>query len=130
MIFRNILSVIISAVLASGFSFVLNSFTIFTAQYWYLGVIFFTVICFILNLVSSFRSAGDNFTQLLMAGIVIKLLLALVCIVIYMLWDKAGFFNFSIHYILHYILFTVFEIRYLLYIIKQKPPTQPSNKLT
>jgi len=77
------------------------------------------VLTFILNLVYAKQAGSENFTQLMIAAIVIKLLQALVIILVYSLvFEKKGFFGFAVHFIIQYILFTIFEIRYLLHLIK------------
>ena len=121
MFIKNLIAVFIPALLACLFSISLNTFTSIHSINWYLSLAALFVFSFILNLIYASQAGSENFTQLLIVAIVIKLLLALTAIVLYSFIDKAGFFNFSIHFILHYILFTVFEIRYLLYLIKKNP---------
>ena len=118
---RNILASGIPALLALLLSFVLNYFNLLINANSNSALICLTLLAFVLNLVYAGRAGKENFTQLLIVVIVIKLLLALSCIVVYSLADKPGFFNFSIRFIFYYILFTIFEIRYLLYIIKTHP---------
>lgn len=121
MFVKNLLFVSISAFLSIVLSLSLNKYTSVTAQNWTFGLAFLLVFSFILNLIYAFQAGSENFTQLLIVAIVIKLLVALTLIVVYSFINKGDFFNFSIHFILHYILFTVFEIRYLLLIIKKHP---------
>jgi hypothetical protein len=118
MFLKNTASVLISALLAFLLSLLLNQYTQFNTDRWYFGIYFFAALCFILNLVYAWQRKSRIFTQLLIAGVVVKLVLALTAIIIYSFLDHAGFFNFSIHFVAHYILFTIFEIRFLLYIIK------------
>lgn len=119
MFLKNMFSVFIPATLSVLLSLILNHFSPIRSENWMYGLLFLFVLCIILNLIYTFRSGAENFTELLIVAIVIKLLLALIVIVGYSFLDKPGFFNFSLHFILHYILFTIFEIRYLLYLIKK-----------
>ncbi len=112
-------SVFIPGVLSVLLSLILNRFSPIMAENWMYGLLFLFVLCLALNLIYAFKAGAENFTELLIVAIVIKLLLALILIVVYSFIDKTGFFNFSLHFILHYILFTIFEIRYLLYLIKK-----------
>lgn len=118
MLLKNIISIIVPGSLAVVISFVLNAYTPLSFYNTGYGLLFFVAVCFILNGVYAFNARSKAFTELLMAGIVIKLLLSLIAIVIYSVVDYNGLRNFAIHFMIYYILFTIFEIRYLLYIIK------------
>lgn len=119
LLFKNLFSVCMPALLAVALSLILNHFTVLPSVNWKYSLYFLFPFCLLLNCIYSTRYSHENFTQLLIVAIVIKLLLALTAIVIYSFIDKVGFFNFSLHFISHYILFTIFEIRYLLYLIKK-----------
>jgi len=121
---RNLVAIAFPAAFSILLSFLLNHFSPLIATNWPYGLIFLIALSFILNLIYAYQAGSVDFTQLLIVAIVIKLLLSLVGIVVYSFLDKPGFFNFSIQFILHYVLFTIFEIRYLLHIIK----THPLNK--
>ena len=121
MFVKNLFSGIVPALLAAIVSLSLNAYSPIIAKNWIVGLSILFVFCFILNLIYASHAASDNFTQLLIAAIVIKLVLALSGVVVYSLIDGDGFFHFSLHFILHYVLFTIFEIRYLLYLIKKNP---------
>jgi len=71
-----------------------------------------------MNLFYAYQSGSAEFTQILLGGIVVKLLLALVIILIFS-FRKSEFLTFALHFIPHYILFTIFEIRYLLPLVKK-----------
>ncbi len=62
----------------------------------------------------------QDFTQLLLGSIVIKLLVAFIFILIYGILNKHTALFFSIHFIIHYLVFTVFEMYYLIKLIKEK----------
>jgi hypothetical protein len=120
MLLRNIISILFSVILSAGFSLLLNMFSPIQSSYWPVGIIFFSIICFPLNIYYTSQALKENFTGTIMAGIVIRLLLSLILIVLFKFYDGGGFFNFAIHFILHYIIFTIFEIIYLLRIIKNQ----------
>src|SRR6478736_2208564 len=105
MFVKNLFSVFVPAILACVLSLSLNAYSPLFAEHWLYSTVFFFVFSFIFNLIYAFRVGTENFTQLLIVAIVIRLLLALIAVVVYSLIDKEGFFNFSIHLILHYILF-------------------------
>lgn len=115
---KNTVSVALSALSAAAISCALNHYTPLFSASWPYSLIYFSGLCIVLNLVYAFQSGSASFSQLLLAGIVIKLLLALIIILVIAVKYPAGAFNLSIHFISHYILFTIFEIRYLLQLIK------------
>jgi len=119
---RNLIALLFSSFFSVIVSLALNKFSPLVSQTWYLGILFFIILSFILNLIYAYNAGSKGFTELLLATIVIKLLLALIFVVVYSFIDKPGFFSFSIQFVLQYILFTVFEVRYLLHIIKTHPP--------
>jgi hypothetical protein len=120
MFLRNLAALFFPVLLAIPVSLVLNSFTPIASKNWDYGIIFLTVLCFILNCVYAYHSLSETFTQLLIVCLVIKLLAGLTVILTYSFIDPPDFFNFSIHFIIQYILFTIFEIRYLLFLIKKR----------
>lgn len=113
-----------SALLVSaGVSLLLNHFSSsLSSAYWHYGLLCLMGLSFLFNLVYAARAGSDTFTQLLLAGVVIRLLLSLVVVLIASFKLADAFLAFSIQFIFHYILFTVFEIRYLLQLIKYKTP--------
>lgn len=120
---RNLITVLYTSALCIFLSLALNGLSPLVSKNWYLGVSFFAFLSFVLNLVYSKKAGSKGFTELLLGTIVVKFLLSLVVILVCSVLDHPGFFNFSIHLILHYILFTIFEIRYLLHIIKTTSTT-------
>ncbi len=123
MFLKNILSLFVSALIAAALSWLLNSYTSLHSGHWLYSLLYFTGFCFIMNLAYTWQAPQKSFSQLLFAGIIIKLLLALIILLLYSVKAPAGFFNFSVHFMGHYILFTIFEIRYLLQLIKNNSTT-------
>jgi hypothetical protein len=118
---RNVYAIALPLLFSGACSFLLNHYTrIYSANSSY-GILFLLAVSSIFNTIYAFKAGKEGFTQLLIASVVVKLLLALSVIVMYSLLDKPGFFHFSLQFILHYVLFTIFEIRYLLYLIKTHP---------
>ncbi len=121
-------SLVIPLLLSVVLSFSLNYYQILPSIHWHYGVWFFGSMTFLFNLIYWRRAKFAEFTQVLLVCIVIKLLLALIAILSYSFIDKAGFFNFAIHFILYYVLFSIFEIRYLLALIKAYSPNIKPNE--
>ena len=124
MFLKSIFSLFLSIAFSIVCSLLLNSYTLLFSSKWPQALLFFCVLFGILNTTYFFYSKSKAFTELLIVSLSIKLLIALVVIFIYSLLDKSGFFAFAIHFIAHYILFTFFEIRYLLQLIKYKQKNQ------
>lgn len=119
---KNLGSLFCAMVLSVVLSLYLNRFTPLHSPHWYFGLVFLTVLGATLNFVYASKAGSPDFTQLLIVALVIKLLLALAWIIVSSFFtDKPGFFNISVQFILHFILFTAFEIGYLRHIIKTHP---------
>lgn len=59
-----------------------------------------------------------EYTQLLFGSNLVKFLLCLFGLVAFYVTDKDHFGKFSLHYLVHYLLFTIFELNYLFKNIK------------
>jgi hypothetical protein len=114
---RNVFTVFIAAMLCVLASYLLNRYTSLFTVRWMWPLPFFVILCVILNIVYVLYCGKPDFTGILMGGIVTRLLLSLIYLVILLFFRLPDFYAFSIHFIIHYILFTVFEIRYLLGLI-------------
>ncbi len=120
MLKRYLLALIFPAFLATIYSIALNQYPAFANEHWLWSLIYYTLLCGIFNLVYYLLRRSAEFTGLLLAGIVVRLLLSLVATLIYALQFETQFAGFSLHFIPHYILFTIFEIRYLSQLIKSQ----------
>src|SRR4051812_26675201 len=109
MLFKNIVSILIPGALALLGSYILKYYT--KAVMLNTGYMLCTcsAVFFILNVVYAVNVHSKAFTELLMAGLVIKLLLALSVVAVCSFISHATLFNFSMHLMLYYILFTIFE---------------------
>jgi hypothetical protein len=125
MLRKNIISILIPCGLGAGLSLLINRYCPVPTDHWLYSLLWFAVLCVVFNLIYA-RTDPKNLSQALLAGIVIRLLLALCIVFLYSLKFRASFLTFSLHFISHYILFTIFEIRYLLHLIKT-PSNNSSN---
>ena len=117
---QNTLSVVISGVLSSSLSLILNSYSSYHFNPNNFLFYYFCPLFFAFNLIYTFTAYSTAFTEIILTGLIVKLLISLAVVAIYSFSNSANFFNFSLHFILHYILFTVFGIAYLLRLIKRK----------
>ena len=113
-------ALIISLLLSLGGSMLLNMISSGTySKFWYVSLLFHSGISILLILLL-FRKAGDpkDYTFKIMFASMGRLLLCMICLLVYKVCDKDNFTQFALHFGLHYILFTVFEMASLLKFIK------------
>jgi hypothetical protein len=113
-----ILSLLYPSLIGLLISKVLNQFHPFNSEQWFAALLFFICIGVIFNVTYALSARSKDFTQILLIAIVLKLLLALSYIVYFSFGEKPAFFAFAMHFLLHFIAFTVFEIRFVLSIIR------------
>ncbi len=113
-------SIAISLVLGLITSIAFNYSNLFYAKNWWWSLLLFLAMYISLNILNNTKSNPESATDKLLGAIWVKTILLLFAIFLYSLVDKKGLFHFSMHFIAHYILFTVFEIRYLLSKIKNE----------
>lgn len=121
MVIQTLKICIISGIIAIIISLGLNSFSLekVYANFWYISVLFHIVVSFLLNLVLfGNKAAPADFIFKIMFTSMGRLLLCMVGVFIYSLFEKATFVQFSIHFMLHYIVFAILEIIYLLKFVK------------
>jgi len=117
---KSLSAILISMGLSFIYSYILSSQLKQFSPLWWQSLAFFTGLFIILNLLYFIKTDVKSFTGILLASGVIKFLLSCVFILIYFFTLKGGFFAFFMHFIGHYVLFTVFEMRYLLQLIKNQ----------
>ncbi len=112
-----LVSAFLSIIISIGLNFIPVTFT--QSKFWYVSVAFHALTSFLLHFLL-FRKAADprDNTFKIMFASMGRLLLCMFALLIYKLCDKQNFTQFAVHFMVHYILFTVFEIRYLLKFIK------------
>jgi hypothetical protein len=105
------------AVLAAVVSILINLLNIVAVYnpYWYASVLFFLSTGLLINYIL-FNKPTDpkDFVFKIMFTSMLRLLLCMVGVFVYSLIDKPHMISFSVHFMLHYILFTIFEISFLL----------------
>lgn len=117
---KGYLTILFCVLLSAGISFVIDRYTSFQNEDWWWSLIFFTSVFIITNIVFEYRSDAASHAETVFGLIIIKTLMLFVAIFLYSLYNKARLGSFSAHFIAHYILFTVIEIRYLLGLIKKR----------
>jgi hypothetical protein len=117
---KSISAILISIGVSFIYSYILDSQFHKPSLQWWHSLLFFSCIFIVFNLLYFIKTDVKTFTGILLATGAIKLLLSMVMVLIYSFTLKGGFFVFFLHFIGHYVLFTVFEIRYLLQLIKTK----------
>ena len=115
---KSISAILISSGLSFIYSFLLNNQFQKESEVWWHSLVFFIGLFIVLNLIYFIKTDVATFTGILLSTGVLKFLLSLVMVLIYIFTLKGGFFAFFLHFIGHYVLFTIFEIRYLLQLIK------------
>lgn len=115
---NNVLSIVWPTLLACAFSWLMNACGLLYSHEAWFSIIYFVCSCFLFNLIYSFNRRKGNFSDLLFAGIIIRLLLALTILLVYGLLRRHDLLHFAAHFVTHYILFTIFEIRFLIWLIK------------
>ena len=108
-------------ILSLGLSFSLsqiNSQYFLTAHFW-VPTIFFVIATLIVNfiIVNSEKNTKEFIFKLLVISMA-RLLLCMVFILVYSLIFKTNTLAFAVHFMLQYLLFTIYEIRYIIKFIK------------
>lgn len=117
MLLKNIASVLASTLLAFLVSALLSRFKI-ASNYTPLGIVFLALLFGILNAVYQFNRQSKSFSQLLIFGISVKLLISFFTVLLYALLNHGDFYGFALNFVANYFLFTIFEVLYLIQLIK------------
>jgi hypothetical protein len=112
-----LISALIGAIISVGVNFIPNEKI--NSSLWYISIIFHVAITFLLNAVL-FKKNTDpkDFIFKIMFTSMGRLLLCMIGVFIYSLADKEHFAGFAMHFMLHYIIFTIIELNFLLKYIK------------
>lgn len=90
-----------------------------TSNYW-ISILFFGVTTLLANvLITTGEKASKEFVFKTLAMSMARLLLCMITVFIYSLINKSDTLAFTCHFMLQYILFTIFEISFLIKYIKQ-----------
>ena len=115
---RHVVALLVPSLLCFGVSFVLNRHTHLVNPFWSYNFLFFAPLCLILNLVFSVSRKSPQFTQILLFGNSVKLLLTFVGIFLLSLMMPKLFYPIAIHFVLYYLVFTIFEVHFMIYLIQ------------
>lgn len=112
-----LVSAFLSCIISLGLNFLPVPITY--AKFWFVSIAFHGLTSFTLHFLLFRKTADprDNTFKIMFASMG-RLLLCMIALLIYKVCDKQNFTQFAVHFMVHYILFTVFEIAYLLKFIK------------
>ncbi len=112
-----LISAFIGTIISVGVNFIPNEKI--NSSLWYISIVFHVAITFLLNAVL-FKKNTDpkDFIFKIMFTSMGRLLLCMIGVFIYSLADKEHFAGFAMHFMLHYIIFTIIELNFLLKYIK------------
>lgn len=95
----------------------------FLSEHYWIPTLFFLITTLLINkLLTNGDKASKEFVFKTLAMSMARLLGCMICVFIYSLVNKKGALAFTCHFMIAYIVFTVFELSFLLKYIKQ-----PSN---
>ncbi len=117
---KNFVSVIIPAVLGFVFTYLFSFYQQVQIKHLAWAIAALATYCLIMNFIYAAMAGKSNFTGAMLVGSVLKLLFSFVAIFVYSILFPAFFSSFALQYIMIYLIFTLFEIRYLLYLIKHQ----------
>src|SRR5690349_749332 len=99
--------------LGTATSFTLNFLTKFNTGLWPVSLLFFVILFLVLAFVYARKKNHVERAPVLIGRFVVRFLSGLVFLLIFSFALKGGFLAFSIHFIAHWLLFTLAEIAYL-----------------
>lgn len=117
---KGAITIFICVLLSTASSLFINYKSQFFNSDWWWSLLFFTFIFIITNLVFNWKTNAASHAESVFGLILVKTLFLFIAVFLYSLYNKAQLASFSVHFISHYILFTVIEIRYLLHLIKKR----------
>jgi hypothetical protein len=89
-------------------------------NHWMYSILFFLLLFSITAFVTQLPANAKDQSQKILALSIGRLLVALVFILIYIIKNKTNAKSFSIHFILHFIIFLTFDTYYLIKTINEK----------
>ncbi len=103
-------------------SYLLNcvNISLLFTNHWMYSVLFFLLLFSITTFIIQLPANAKDQSQKILALSVGRLLVALVFILIYIVKNKTNAKSFSIHFILHFIIFLTFDTYYLIKTINKK----------
>src|SRR4051812_11916922 len=109
-----------SVLIAVALSLVANHLGFLVCALWFISLLFFTGLNVVLLVIYSLTRQSEDFTGILLGCLVAKLLLSLVTLLLFRVFANDPLLPFAIHFIVHFVVFTVFEIRYVLWLIRTR----------
>jgi len=122
MLLKNIISVVVASLISGLATFLMAIFFSVSPRHWYYSVIFWAVLCFAFNYICVKRLKSSLFNHILLYGYSFKMVLAMMGIFVYYLFDSAGYKHFAFHFLAHYFVFTIIEIMFLVKLVKSVRP--------
>lgn len=117
MFLKNLLSILYAFISSIAVVFALDHFGFKSTNTIY-GLGFLITLFLTLNIIYYFFRNHSSFSQLILVGITVKLLICLTLIAVYSFFNKGDFFQFAIIFVINYVIFTIFEITFLFTLIK------------
>jgi hypothetical protein len=129
MLLRGFISIVLALIFNAFISFSINFFTSVHFENWFYISLAFALFFAIYNFVYMYKSTKEEFTQFLLFSLAIKLLLAFFTLLLCAFLFRSVFSGFAFHFISAYMVFTVFEIRFLNQLIHSgpKPDSPPTT---
>ncbi len=113
-----VFNLLLPLVLSLVCSIVFNLFSPTAYSLYFISALIQLVLSAILFFIYKSKLNPKEYTQLLFGSNLVKFLLCLFGLVAFYVIDKENFGKFSLHYLVHYLLFTIFELNYLFKNIK------------
>ncbi len=125
MLAKGFISTALALLFSAFISVSINFFTAVFFEHWYSISLVFLLFFSIYNFVYIQRSTKEEFTQFLLFSLAIKLLLAFFTLLLCAFLFRSIFSGFAFHFVSTYMVFTVFEIRFLNQLIHSKHNSNP-----
>lgn len=111
--------ILISLIVTAAGSFSIS--TLFTSElpisHWLISIAYFTILSLVLNLIYIQKTDSRTFINTIMVSSGARLLASAVAFLIYSYLFGTSTRSFIIHFMFHYIVFTIFEILFLIKIV-------------
>lgn len=113
---------VIATALSVVLSFVFNYMgsLLLVTNHWMYSILFYLLLFSITDFVIQLPANAKDQSQKILALSMGRLLVALVFILIYIVKNKTNATSFSIHFVLHFIIFLTFDTYYLIKTINEK----------
>lgn len=101
-------------------SYILNASGLFPSEDWIASLLCHCLLAAVIIFIGHIKTDSKSYTELLLGTIAGKLLLLMAFYFLFSFQTKRANVDFVVHFMIHYVLFTVSEVRYLLHIIRAK----------